>query len=85
MSGVINFQKKIFGYGPHGSDRSGPERRLGPNKHDAYYGNVAGEILGQKGGAKKYVRELQSQGYSLTKHPRDRKTPSAAGQLLGGG
>lgn len=90
MSSLANITRRAFGIAEEGrGDRSGAMRKLGSNKRDAYYGNVANEILGQKHGDKKYVQALEAQGAELTAKAKSKRVnsrmPSAAGQLLGGG
>ena len=57
MSGLANITRRAFGMSAEGQGEARPGgRKIGPRKVGAdgtYYGNIAGEILGQKNGEKK--------------------------------
>lgn len=58
---------------------------MGKNR-DAYYGNVAAAILGEKHGPRKYAEHVKGLGAVRSRH-RFESLPvsSGSGQLLGGG
>ncbi len=85
MSGVWSnywdWSKKRVGLG----DDDNQGTKLGPARlKDTYYGNVSGQLLGEKNGRKKLLNSLKDQG-AETKGGRVTRMPSASGQLLGGG
>lgn len=82
MSGVFRSTQNLFHIGPKGP-RHGPGGGLLGRDRDPYYGNVAQDVLSQKGGEKKYARQLLADG-AVKEHGRIKRY-SGSGQLLGGG
>ena len=91
MSGVVNLQRRLFGFSPEGrGEHSRAQNNMGRNRQP-YYGTAAQAMLGDvkpgsPKGARMMTQYLEANGTDVPNNKKQRKAAaSSAGQLLGGG